>query len=146
MDRTDLLALWNRHHNENTWITAWSGAVAGLTPPQAAWSPQPGRHSIWQIVHHVCFWREYHVSRTRSGATLPEAEIARLNWLAPESVTDAAWAATAERFGTSHAAIAAAIADATFPIEKLPFILTHDCYHVGQIMQLRAMQGMKPIE
>lgn len=159
-ERDFLLDLWNRHHNSNTWITGFAAAVSGLTPEQAAWTPGAGqaggqvpggagtnrRHSIWQIVHHMSFWREYHVSRTRTDKTLPDAEIERLNWLAPEAVTASAWEAAVARFAASHAAVADAIADEAFPLEKLPFILTHDAYHTGQIMTLRAMQGLPPVE
>jgi len=146
MDRHELLGLWNRHHTENTWVTAWSKSVAGLTPEQAAWKPGPGRHSIWQLVNHMVFWREYHVARRRGGATLPEDEIARRNWEEPAEVSGDAWAAALGRFESSHAAIAGLIADPEIPFGVHVYPLTHDCYHVGQIMHLRAMQGLAPIE
>ncbi|MEZ6319325.1 MAG: DinB family protein [Phycisphaerales bacterium] len=146
MDRSTLLHLWNAHHAENTWVAAWSKSVAGLTPGQAAWKPAPERHSIWQLVHHMVFWREYFVARRRGGATLAAEEIARRNWEEPAEVTDGAWAAALARFESSHAAVAAAIADPSIPFGPFVYPLTHDCYHVGQIMQVRAMQGLAPIE
>lgn len=40
----------------------------------------------------------------------------------------------------------AAIADAGHTLDRLQYVPYHDSYHVGQIMLLRALQGMKPIE
>ncbi|MEZ6241587.1 MAG: DinB family protein [Phycisphaerales bacterium] len=146
MDRDSLLKLWKEHHTNNTWIPAWSKAVSDLTPEQAAWKPDPQRHSIWQQVNHMVFWRTYNLARKRGGEPLPDAEIQRRNWLAPDMITEAAWREARERFNTSHSEVADAIADGTLPPDTTSYLLTHDSYHVGQIMQLRAMQGMKPIE
>ena len=63
MDRQLLLRLWDASWNEGIWIAPWSKAVGALTPQQAAWAPSPGRHSIWEIVNHVCIWREHSLSR-----------------------------------------------------------------------------------
>lgn len=145
MERDALLRLWNEHHEKNTWLTAWSASVSGLTPEQAAWKPDPQRHSIWQIVHHVIFWREYYMSRKRGEGTLAKEEVDRRNWEEPTEVGAANWTAAIERFNASHAAIAAYIEEGS-DLEGPMYVLTHDCYHVGQIMQLRAMQGLKSIE
>lgn len=32
------------------------------------------------------------------------------------------------------------------PLDRLQYHLFHNSYHLGQIMYLRAMQGLKPIE
>ena len=59
MQRDELLKLWNDAWTEGLWAAAWGKAIDDLTPAQATWTPAPGRHSIWQIVNHVIFWREH---------------------------------------------------------------------------------------
>jgi hypothetical protein len=53
-----------------------SKVVQDLTPARAAWTPAPGRNSIWQIVNHVCGWREYTLSKFdgRPGPTRKDLE------------------------------------------------------------------------
>jgi hypothetical protein len=55
MDRPALVKWWYEAQAEGLWAASWAKAVAGLTPQQAAWTPAPGRHSIWQIVEHIVF-------------------------------------------------------------------------------------------
>jgi hypothetical protein len=42
--------------------------------------------------------------------------------------------------------VAAALRDEKMPIDRLRYVLPHDCYHFGQINLLRAMLGLPPIE
>ena len=63
MDRRTLLKLWDESWDQGIWIAPWSKAVRGLSPRQAALHPAAGRHSIWQIVNHVCIWREYTLTK-----------------------------------------------------------------------------------
>ena len=146
MDRDSVIQLWHALHAHGGYIAAWSKAVAGLTPEQAAWKPQPERHSIWQILHHIAFWREYAVARQRGADPLTDDEIAARNWEEPAQVSQAAWAKATDRYEASHALVAAALADPEIAHGHLAQLLGHDCYHIGQIMQLRAMQGLPPID
>ena len=137
---------WDEAWGEGLWIAPWSKAVDGLTAAQAAWSPGPGRHSIWQIVNHLIFWREYTLD-VLAGKPKPSPEVReRLNFLAPERVTDEAWALTRERFAQTQRRIREALMDRQTPLDRIPYHVPHDAYHVGQIMYLRAMQGLAPIE
>jgi uncharacterized damage-inducible protein DinB len=146
MDREALLQWWNDAWNEGLWAAAWSKSVDGLTPQQAAWKPAPGRHSIWQIVSHMLFWREDALGRLAGKDRPTDDEIARLNYPEPADVTDAAWKASVRRFRESQERIAAVVADPAGNIERIRYLLPHDCYHIGQINYLRALQGLKPIE
>ena len=72
MDRHALVEQWDEAWSEGVWWTAWSRALEGLTAEQAAWKPAPDRHSIWQLVNHMAFWREYMANRAEGGARVTE--------------------------------------------------------------------------
>lgn len=155
MDREHLLTLWDELWESGLWAASLSKAVEDLSPQQAAWRPDlpPGeqarRHSIWQIVHHMMYWREVAVRRTMGGPSPTEEESRARNFDAPtepSEVTSANWRMTREKFGESHRLVRGVIADPALSTERIPYILAHDCYHLGQIMLLRAMQGLPPIE
>lgn len=146
MLRPTLLQLWNDHHNSNTWITATRKALGDLTLEQAAWKPDPDRHSIWQIVNHMVFWHTYALDRARGGPILAQAEIESRNWPEPDTISEDAWRRAIETYNGMHRDVVRAIEDPEFKIESIPNMLTHTAYHTGQIMQLRAMQGLAPIE
>jgi hypothetical protein len=116
-----------------------------VTAAQAAYVPAAGRKSIWQIVNHVMFWRNYILDRA-AGQTLSEQEIAKRNWEAPSRADEASWAETRKKLKASHDRISQAIAKGDGPMDKLRYLLPHDSYHLGQIMYLRAMQDLPVIE
>jgi len=62
MERPNLLELWNDMWKEGNWIPSWPDSLAGLTAEEAAWSPDPNCHSVWQQVVHVTFWRNVTLS------------------------------------------------------------------------------------
>jgi len=146
MDRASLLKLWEESWDKGIWIAPWSKAVDGLSAEQAAWSPATGRHCIWQIVHHVCIWREHTLTMhdSRPGPSQKEAEGA--NFAMPASRSTAEWHKSIARLQRTHNDMREAIANPASSLERLQYHLGHDCYHLGQIMYLRAMQGMAPIE
>ncbi|MEX2218300.1 MAG: DinB family protein [Phycisphaerales bacterium] len=146
MDRASLLKWWNDAWTEGLWAAPWKKAVEGLTPAQAAWSPAAGRHSIWTIVEHMLFWREDNLRRLAGGGPATNEQVAAGNFPRLADTSGAAWQATLRRFEESHRRIAAAIADPALSLERVAYLLPHDAYHVGQIMYLRALQGLPPIE
>ena len=149
----NLLQHWDESLTGGLWFASWRAALADLTPAQAAWTPAPGRHSIWQILNHVTYWREVTIRKAR-GDKLPadDTELARDNFRAPTARTAAAWKHDTDRFEAAHAALRALIADPSTSVDpantatRADYHLTHDAHHLGQIMYLRAMQGLKPIE
>ncbi|MBZ0173523.1 MAG: DinB family protein [Phycisphaerales bacterium] len=134
---------WRLAHIQSEYAASWSSSVAGLTAEQAARSPGSGRHTIAQIVGHVCFWREHLVSRVRGGERLEPTVIDRLSWPEPGA---ADWGGLVERFDRTHAQVLEALQDTGIDATMLEGLLMHDCYHVGQIMYIRSLLGMKPIE
>ena len=145
MQREDLLSHWDKAWTQGLWAAPWSKVLEGLTPQQAAWSPAPNRHSIWQIVNHMIFWRE-HDLRTFAGDKPSADENQRRNFEPNPAPTSENWETTKTHFAKTQTGIHDAIADSKNPIDRLQYHLFHDSYHVGQIMLLRALQDLKPIE
>lgn len=145
MQRDDLLKHWNDAWTGGLWAAPWSKAIDDLTPVQAAWSPSQGRHSIWQIVNHMIFWRD-DALRALTNTRAKELERERRNFEAPAEISPKAWDAVKRRFAETQQQVRDAIADPRNPLERLQYLTFHDSYHIGQIMYLRSMQGLKPIE
>jgi len=160
VQRNDLLKHWNDAWTGGLWYAPWGKALDDLTPQQAAWSPatasasasaggaasQPKRHSVWQIVNHMIFWRE-HALRSLIGDKPSPQEVERRNFeLPPAKPTAEAWESTRRRFAEAQQQVRDAIADPKNSLDRLQYLIPHDSYHIGQIMYVRAMLGLKPIE
>jgi uncharacterized damage-inducible protein DinB len=150
MNRDTLAEWWDEAFHEGVWWAPWRQAIEGLTAEQAAWSPAPGRHSIWQLCNHMIFWHEYFVHRNEGGAPVTEDELERLSWQDPADTDEEAWRATRERFAATHARVRAALATRDTPPPKpqldLRYLLFHDSYHIGQVMYIRALLGLEALE
>jgi uncharacterized damage-inducible protein DinB len=145
MQREDMAEWWREAWNAGLWAAPWGKALEGLTPEQAAWRPAPGRHSIWQHVAHMCFWREDALARLDGKPKPTTEELATGNFPQQGTIDAAAWQAMRDRFRASQERIAAALADGR-DHSRLQWMIPHDCYHMGQISLLRALQGLAPIE
>jgi uncharacterized damage-inducible protein DinB len=141
--REYLLKTWDEGWEKSAWWPAFSIVFQDLTPQQAAWKPAPQRHSIWQILNHMCFWREVCVRRVR-GEKPPDDELERRNWEEPTEVTDQSWRQALARFEQSQRLVREALADESLELNQLRYLLPHDAHHVGQVTYLRAMQGLPP--
>ncbi len=137
---------WDAAWSEGLWAASWSKSIEGLTAPQAAWSPAPGRHSIWQIVLHMVFWRESYLKRLETGEKHTEDEYKRLNYPEITDVSEGAWAEARRRLADTQARVGAGLRNPDAKHDVLTYFLPHDSYHMGQINYLRAMQGLKFIE
>lgn len=146
MAREDLLRMWTSAWEEGLWATAWSRVFADLSPLQAMWRPQEERNSIWQHLNHMLYWREVTLRLLAGGKRDPE-DVARMrNFACPQAATPEAWAKAVAEWKASHEAVAVAIADPRNSLDRLQYLVPHDSYHVGQVMLLRALQGLKPID
>lgn len=150
-DQGLFLKWWDDAWTAGLGSAPWSRAVDGLTPEQAAWSPPnaPGvqgvRHSIWQIVEHLIFWREHMLGRLDGAPPLARADLEARNFPVITERTEAAWADARRRFEESHRRVGEAVRvrfDEAAPMMEL---LPHDSYHVGQVCFVRAMLGLPPI-
>jgi len=143
---------WMDAWEAGLWAAAWKKSLDGLTAAQAAWRPPsaPGvtgdRHSIWQLVLHMTFWRESWLRRIGTGQKPTPEEIAAGNFPVVTDQGDEAWAAALTRFAGTQSAVAAAMREAAPGSDALLYFLPHDSYHFGQINYLRAMLGLRPIE
>jgi len=146
MSNDSTIQLWNEAWSAGLWAASWAKAVEGLSAQQAAWKPSPRRHSIWQIVGHMIFWREEALRRLAGQARTPEDQVAARNFPDPTEVSESAWSALRGSLEETHKRIAAAYAARPVGEPKLAHILAHDCYHMGQVAYLRALQGLPPLD
>lgn len=146
---------WSSANSDGLWSGSWTRSLEGLTPAQASWFPAnaPGvfgeRHSIWQIVLHMCLWREHWIQKVRTGKGFDKAVLDAQNFPPIADRSDAAWAAARDRLAASHRAIESILNDPSVSndqAEAVAHFLPHDQYHFGQISLIRAMLGLKHIE
>ena len=144
-------------YDENwQWQPPLGGALRGLTAAEAAWKPAPARHSIWQIVRHLILWKRA-VLQAWNGDP-PGGEVAAGDWQEAAG-SEADWdrdRQTLLDISAEFLTRAQALDDAglatrivwyqsghTQPLAmRLVRTTTHDIYHAGQIMYLRALQGI----
>ena len=128
----------------NPWYgTSRARLLEGLTPEQAAASPFPGGHSIWQLVLHMTSWT-LEVTR-RLGGAMPRAP-REGNWPRMGRLSSRGWETARRRLDAAHAKLLAAL-------EKMPAsrwsdrvpgsgvdvtgmligLAQHDAYHIGQV-------------
>lgn len=141
------------------WQPPLSGALRGLTAAQAAWKPAPSRHSIWQIVRHLILWKRG-VLNAWDGDPPDGEHLAAADWHEAAG-TEAGWERDrrtllelSEQFLTRSRALddAGLFRQIAWykggPSQPLAMRLvrttTHDIYHAGQIMYVRALQGIPP--
>jgi hypothetical protein len=145
MDKQAMTQFWDELWSKNMWWPAFEASFRDLTPQQAARAPAPGRNSIWQNLHHICFWREVVVARL-DGKKPPQDEIERRNFEPPAEVSDSAWGDALARFERSQKLVRDALESGKLTEEQFKFIVPHDAYHVGQVMYIRALQGLPAIK
>lgn len=148
IDRATILHLWTTAWDAGLGFAPWRDALNGISPAHAVWSPAPGRHSIWAHVSHMCFWREYLAMAARGMDVPSDDEVRRRNFEAPASLLQTGhveWIALCRRFEDSHRSMAAVYADQACHHDWMWGLIAHDSYHVGQVMLLRALQGLAPL-
>ena len=131
------------------------GCLRGAGAKAAAWTPGPGRHSIWELALHIAYW-EYAVRRILGG--LPAGTFPRSpsNWPAvPEARSESAWKADRALLRHEHEALGEAIS--AFDPEKLDDIaagsgsyrhidlmhgaIMHNTHHAGQIQLMKRLHA-----
>lgn len=147
-------------HDGDPWYgSSRTRLLRGISAAEAAATPIPGGHSIWQLVLHMTAWTE-EVHRRLGGAA--PSDPARGDWpVVPAAPTDAAWRAAKAALTRAHAQLATTAATLTprqlaRPVgtsrepalgtgvtvgEMLVGLAQHDAYHVGQVAQLRRLLG-----
>lgn len=139
------------------WQPPLGGALRGLTAAEAAWKPAPARHSIWQIVRHLILWKRA-VLQAWDGDPPDGHQIDAADWQEVAG-SEADWERdrrTLLDISAEFLTRAQALDDAGLsrrivwyrggmnqPLAmRLVRTTTHDIYHAGQIMYMRALQGI----
>lgn len=154
-----LLSQMDHMYCEGGWSPPMNKAFTGLTAAQAASSPGPGQHTIWQLVNHVAFWKGL-VARRMNGLPLSGERIVNDSTFGPsgDPADSHAWAAALREYLEAHQALRAALAeredgdlDRPLPGERTPLgevisgLIAHDTYHLGQVLLIRKLQGSWPL-
>jgi hypothetical protein len=156
MTSTDLLA----HQLDLAFDTrSWHGpnllgSLRGVTPAEAVWRPQPGRHNINELVVHAAYWK-YRICRLITATDVPAFELAGSDFFErPKAPTKAEWAADIQRLRLWHTRLRTLVQ--AVPAKRLDVrtgsqgftvaevisgAAAHDLYHAGQIRLLRRMYG-----
>ena len=136
--------------------------VSGLTPQLAAQRPPGFTRSVCELLAHLNFWMEYDLQRMR-GVPMPYPKHAAESWATFESITEADWKQMVRRFRelldelrtvcrsdmnawmkqapathASHERNASTVGAMIFQA------LTHNSYHLGQIVDVRRALGAWP--
>ena len=74
------------------------------------------------------------------------AETRRRNWEEPSETNPETWRETLRRYDASQREMVEALKTTDGDLERFLYHLFHDNYHIGQIMQLRAMLDLPHIE
>jgi hypothetical protein len=142
--RRMLLGLIDEAYDKTGWIDrSLRGTLRGITAETASWRPAEGRHSIWEYVVHLAYWK--HVLRRRilglRGDPFPEKG---QNWFArPGNGGEEAWKADRAQLAATHEALRQAIEECVSPDERVIRYAVggafHDVYHAAQIALLRKL-------
>lgn len=139
-------------YGPNFWQAGIYPQLKDLSFQQALWKFSEERHSIWEIVRHMTFWKKFSIEYIKGN---PIKDAREFNWTkVPEPSDESAWREAVDELKKTHDEFyqLAATSDSiwfTPENEKSIYyrqVIYHDCYHNGQIGLLRAMQGIKAIE
>jgi len=126
--------------------TSWHGpnlrgSLRGVDEVQAAWRPQPERHSIWELTLHAAYWK-YVVRRRITRAKRGSFQLKGSNFFpVPDPPSTVAWRLALAILEDEHRALRAVVAGLTAPtqIKMVRGIAAHDVYHAGQIQLLKRL-------
>lgn len=133
---------------KESWFPAVLPTLEQVSSQEAAWQPEHGGNSIWQIVHHMNYYNEYILSKL--GAYQGSFQLTNQEtFQQPGDPQDrAGWEETHRKVRDIHEQLNAVLANLTDADltknqlgESLAAWVMHDAYHVGQIVLLLRAQG-----
>ncbi len=130
ISREHILHVWDQNWAGGWGYVPWSQALEGISAEHAAWTPQEGRLSIWEIALHLNFWREVMVRRARGEQVSGEERDRRNHGPLPQAATEEAWHDVRRQFTALQQQVHDAILDAE---------------EYEDFLHLRAMQGLRPV-
>lgn len=123
----------------------------GIESDLAFWEPNPGAHSIAQLVWHIVYWRQSLIKRL-AGDTLYKGSMKSMeNWYTKEKLMETGWESIKFRFANSQHEMVSLLQKQNDSLleeaysEKATFrdlilgILQHDLYHMGQVAYLKSI-------
>jgi uncharacterized damage-inducible protein DinB len=138
------------------WGLSLLDALEGLTAKQAAWKPRKkGARSIWEIVNHVTFWKDFVVRHLDSKSYIRAED----DWPEAGEVSEETWLKTVQRLKRVHNDLLRRLRAGRLNLDEscdltegwtaplravLHGVIAHDGYHTGQILTLRQLQGIGP--
>lgn len=128
-------------------------ALRGVTAEAAAWRPNPDRHTIWELVLHIAYWK-YAIRRRIEDGDRGGFQRSPSDWPhQPETPSEAAWKADRALLKSEHEQLTALVS--AFPpgrldelsggkgqwtfMDLLSGVVLHDTYHVGQIQLMKRL-------
>ena len=147
-----LLTQLDQAYGSKSWHgTNLRGSIRGVSPEDAAWRPQDGRHSIQEITVHAAYWK-YAARRRLTGEKRGSFPLKGSNWFARQTIDAASWQADVELLAACHVALRAVVASLSLPdlqrsvggstnaISLVSGIIAHDLYHAGQIQLIKRLR------
>jgi len=129
------------------------GCLRGVGHAEAAWKPYEDRHSIWELVLHVAYWK--YAVRRRLDESVPRGAFPRspANWpRVPDRPGEREWEEDRALLRAEHEALVCAARslapdridrrDAKGQYRALDLVFgvaTHDIYHTGQIQLMKRL-------
>ena len=107
-----LLELLDQGYDRKAWHGPnLKGSIRRLSAAQAAWRPQPGRHSIAEQVVHAAYWK-YAARRRLRGDKRGSFALKGSNWFpAPDRLSDPEWREYTRLLDAEHKALRATVAE-----------------------------------
>lgn len=152
-----LLDSYDHGYDQEDWYPPIKDALNGVTEEQADWKPEGAAvNSIRQNVHHLLFYK-LRLLRALRGEPQPAAEerVTNDDTFEAAALGDPSWDEEVGRLEEAHRAVREQLASRDDEALEQPIpetkawsyansIVRHDAYHLGQIIQLRKLQGSWP--
>ena len=145
MQRKALVKLWEDAWQEGLWAVPWSKGAGG--PDGIPGGVEAASRAAFDlaIAHHLLFWRQVTLHVARGEPEPDQAETLSRSWEEPSQTDAGAWRATVRGFETSQRDLVGALTACDRELHRFHYHRFHDSYHIGQIMQQRAIQGLAPL-
>jgi len=133
------------------------GSLRGVTPAEAIWRPQPGRHNINELAVHAAYWK-YRVCRLLAAGETPPFGLPGSDFFdRTMQPTKAEWAADITLLRAWHRRLGEFVlsmptsrlnrpsgSHAFTVAELISGAAAHDQYHAGQIRLIRRLHEANP--
>ncbi|WP_310831754.1 DinB family protein [Paenibacillus pedocola] len=149
-----LLQNWDYAMDIEDWAPPLSAALEGVNAEQASWKPGEAGNSIWETVNHLTYYKERLLIKLKGLPKLPDLESNDATFTVTERGEEA-WGQAVAKLKSVHASLREVIealeegiydwgGSGHAPGEEVMSLILHDCYHTGQIVLVRKLQGSWP--